>query len=191
MSIEGHKPVQDLSQQHSVDQTDRQQSHPSSPSAPTKLSLVVYSGTFSRVHYALVLASAAAAVGTPATLFFTMEATRFLGKPHADGTPGWRVLPAGPPAGPAEPAGLATGGGAASMPSAGGVDDAYAERGVATFEELLLACTAFGVTFMVCEMGLKAIGLKATALREDLNIVEGGVVSFLADASEKGAMLFI
>ena len=71
------------------------------------------------------------------------------------------------------------------MPSAGAVDDDYARRGVASLEELLLACAAFGVTFMVCEMGLKVIGLEAAALRADLNIAEGGVVSFLADASPK------
>ena len=41
---------------------------------PDKLSIVVYSGKFDEVHYALVMASAAAAVGRPVTLFFTMDA---------------------------------------------------------------------------------------------------------------------
>lgn len=50
--------------------------------SPDKLSIIVHSGDFGRVHYALVLASAAAAVGKPVTLFFTMDATRAL-------TPGW------------------------------------------------------------------------------------------------------
>ena len=49
---------------------------------PDKLSIVIFSGDYDRVHYALVLASAAAATGKPVTLFFTMEATRAL-------TPGW------------------------------------------------------------------------------------------------------
>jgi peroxiredoxin family protein len=152
---------------------------------PRKLSLVVYSGSFDKVHYALVLASAAAAVGTPATLFFTMDAARFLQKPLADGTPGWRSLPARP----GEPAaGLPA---VQDGPTAGAADDDYEKRGVATFEELLSACAAFGVTFMVCEMGLRVIGLDVSALREDLKIAKGGVVSFLADASERGAMMFI
>jgi peroxiredoxin family protein len=154
------------------------------PLGPRKLSLVVSSGAFAKVHYALVLASAAAAVGTPATLFFTMDAARFLQKPLADGTPGWRCLPA-------------------REPAAGGVtarqDDPASrshrrprrKRGVGTFEELLSACAAFGVTFMVCEMGLRVIGLDVSALREDLTIAKGGVVSFLADASDHGAMMFI
>lgn len=180
MSTERQKPDRFLPQQTSSDQAGPHQGSAMRPPGPAKLSLVVYSGSFSRVHYALVMASAAAAVGTPATLFFTMEAARFLGKPHADGTPGWRDLPADPAAGDA-----------AAVPSAGAVDDDYAKRGVAGFEELLLACTTFGVTFMVCEMGLKVTALEAAALRTDLDIAEGGVVSFLADASERGAMLFI
>lgn len=152
---------------------------------PRKLSLVVYSGSFAKVHYALVLASAAAAVGTPATLFFTMDAAKFLQKPLADGTPGWRSLPARP----REPAaGFPAG---QEGPASGAADDDYEKRGVATFEELLSACAAFGVTFMVCEMGLRVIGLDVPALRGDLKIAKGGVVSFLADASEHGAMMFI
>ena len=156
---------------------------------PRKLSLVVYSGAFSRVHYALVLASAAAAVGTPATVFFTMGAAHYLRKPCADGTPGWRSLPAaGQEPVTAAAASVASG---HQAPSAGAVDDRYAERKAATFEELLLACAAFGVTFMVCEMGLRVIGLEASALRTDVSVTQGGIVSVLADASEHGAMLFI
>lgn len=50
--------------------------------SPDKLSIIVFSGDYERVHYALVLASAAAATGKAVTLFFTMEGTRAL-------TPGW------------------------------------------------------------------------------------------------------
>ena len=98
---------------------------------PRKLSLVVYSGAFAKVHYALVLASASAAVGTPATLFFTMNAAKFLRKPLADGTAGWRSLPARP--------NEAAGGGPAAHvgPASGAVDDDYAKQGVATFEVIV------------------------------------------------------
>ena len=44
--------------------------------SPDKLSLIIQSGEYDRVHYALVMASAALAVGKPVTLFFTMAATR-------------------------------------------------------------------------------------------------------------------
>ena len=40
-----------------------------------RLSLMVFSGDFARVHYALVMASSAAAINVPVTVFFTMKAT--------------------------------------------------------------------------------------------------------------------
>ena len=48
-----------------------------------------------------------------------------------------------------------------------------------------------GVTVMVCEMALKAIGLEASALRDDVPIVAGGVVTFLNDTPAAGRTLFI
>ena len=45
---------------------------------PTKLSLVLFSGSYDKVHYALAMAAAALASNTPATLFFTMGAARAL-----------------------------------------------------------------------------------------------------------------
>ena len=144
---------------------------------PDKLSLVVFSGDFVRVHYALVMASAAAAIGRPVTLFFTMGASRALGRPTADGRPGWYDLPAGETIDGAD--------------DGGATDDLLQRRGVGGFEELLAACVAMGVKIMVCEMGLRALGLTRSDLREDLPLTEGGVVTFLADASRDGAMLFI
>ncbi len=128
--------------------------------APDKLSIVVYSGDPDRVHYALAMAAAAAAIDRPATLFFTMEAIRALAKDARDDAAAER-------------------------------DAARAARGVATFEDLLAACAALDVRFMVCEMGLRAVGLSAADLREDVTFEEGGLVTFLNDASAAGAMLFI
>lgn len=139
---------------------------------PDKLSVIVFSGAFERVHYALATAAAAAAIDTPATLFFTMEATRALGKGGAD-APGWHALPTEHGAAAAE------------------LDATYRERGVAGFEELLESCVALDVQFLVCEMGLRAIALEAAALRDDVPVREGGLVTFLTDASATGAMLFI
>lgn len=142
--------------------------------SPDKLSILVFSGDYHRVHYALAMASAAAAVNRPATLFFTMEAIRALGKPCSDGTPGWH--------------GLAITDGAGT---AAAVDRQFASRGVATFDELLSACITFEVTFMVCEMGLRAVDMTAANLRGDITYTEGGIVSFLADASKDGAVIFV
>ena len=140
---------------------------------PSKLSLVVYSGDFDKVHYALAMASAAVAVNVPATLFFTMEAIRALGKPGSGGTPGWHALRTG------------------DGRKASEVDEEFGERGVARFDELLDACRDLEATFMVCEMGLRAIGLEMADLRGDIEFQEGGLVTFLNDARAEGAMVFI
>lgn len=140
---------------------------------PDKLSIIVYSGDYGRVHYALAMASAAAAINRPVTLFFTMGAIRALTKPVKGG---WGALPVTDDTG--------HGTGAAQ-------DHAMAEKGLATFEELLAACVAFKVTVMVCEMGLRAVDLTLDDLRTDVPYQEGGIVSFLADASATGATLFI
>ncbi len=135
---------------------------------PDKLSIVVFSGDFERVHYALSMAAAAAAIDRPTTLFLTMGAIHALGPRRPDGSPGWTALS-----------------GAAAR------DAEFAERGVATFEELFSACVALGVRIMVCEMGLRAVGLVREELRQDFEFEEGGIVTFLNDASATGAMLFV
>lgn len=134
--------------------------------APGKLSLVVFSGDYARAHYALAAAAAAAAIGRPATLFFTMEAARALAADHGAGG-GWRALPG------AE------------------ADAELRARGVAGFEELLESCAGLGVRFLVCEMGLRAIGMAPEALRGDVDAAVAGLVTFLNDAEADGAMLFV
>lgn len=141
------------------------------PEGPAKLSVVVFSGTYERVHYALVMASGAAAVGRKATLFFTMDACQAL---LAEG--GWRWLPVE---------------GTSEAPDAAHMDADFEAKGVGTFEELLAACVEMDVTFMVCEMGLRARGLENATLRSDVPITTGGVVTFLNDAEKDGAVVFI
>ncbi len=147
---------------------------PDAPDPPDKLSIVVFAGHYDKVHYALVMASAAAAVSRPVTLFFTMLACRALRRAGDDGKPAWRDLPLSEEEG-----------------TGGDKDDAYAAMKVATFEELLQSCVQMGVKFMVCEMGLRASSLEGEPLRDDIPLEAGGVVTFLADASKDGAMLFI
>ncbi len=139
-----------------------------------KLSVVVFSGHFDKVHYALTLAAAAVATDTPATLFFTMGALRALQAPGADGQAAWRSLA------------LSDGDG-----DGGTRDDDFEARGVATLEKLLAATTEMGARFLVCEMGLRALGLEAGALRDDIAIESVGAVTFLNDASKHGTVLFV
>jgi peroxiredoxin family protein len=142
--------------------------------AHSRLSVIAFSGDYDRVHYALAMASAAAAVNRPVTLFFTMGAVRALRHDSADGVPGWVGL--APAADGASPAAR---------------DAHHAGAGIATFEELLSACVELGVTVMVCEMGLKAEDMTAADLRPDVPVREGGLVTFYADAGEDGKIVFV
>ncbi len=141
----------------------------------TGLAIVLFAGGFDRVHYALVMASAAAATNRPVTLFFTGRALRVLVEETEPGVKGWHDLD------PADDG---------SSPVAR--DRFFATHGVAGFEELLEACVALGVTVMACEMGLRALGLPAgVRLRDDVPVTSGGVVTFLNEAPKGAAMLFV
>ena len=133
-----------------------------------RLGIVLLSGSFERVHYALCMASAAAALERPVTLFVTLSALRALVAADGGGRPGWMDLP-----GVEAPAGV-------SAPDGAALDARNRGRGVAGFEELLQTCSSFGVEFMVCEMGLRTLGLTPAALRSDLELAPGGLATLLA-----------
>ena len=136
--------------------------------APDKLSIVVFSGDFERVHYALAMAAAAASQDRPTTLFFTMGAIHALAPRQDDGSFGWTA-----------------------MAGALARDAEFAKCGVGGFEELFDACVSLDVRIMVCDMDLRAMGLTRDSLRRDFKYHSGGIVTFLNDASADGAMLFI
>ncbi|MFZ1414064.1 MAG: DsrE/DsrF/DrsH-like family protein [Defluviicoccus sp.] len=137
------------------------------------LSLIVFSGQYKRAHYALVLASAAAAIGRPVSLFFTGEALTAVRAPTAPTAPGWHAL-----AGTGEQ-------------SAAVLDARLASLGVATFEELLTACGEMGVRFLVCEMALRAAGLTIADLRADLALECAGVVTLFVEAGSDRTLMFV
>lgn len=139
------------------------------------LSIAVHAGEFDRVHYALVMASAAAASDRRVTLFFTGRAIAAVaaGGPSPTGglTIGWHALEARPE-------------------DAVTRDATLRARGVAGFEELLTACRELGVRLIVCEMALRAAGLETRALRADLTLERAGVVTFLNQGAG-GALMFV
>jgi uncharacterized protein len=132
-----------------------------------RLSVLLLSGCFDRAHYALSIASTAAALERPATLFVTLAATRALLAEDDQGRPGWAALPLSAELAEAE------------VSDGASLDARNRARGVAGFEELLQACTALGVEFMVCEMGLRALDLQPQALRDDVPIRAGGLATLL------------
>ena len=145
-----------------------------------KLSLIVFSAEFDKIHYALVMASAAQATNRQVTLFFTMGACRALLKKNSNGKLPWHEMSLSVRDGQTK-----------VMQNGEELNRHFKNIGAGEFEELLSACVELGVTFMVCEMGLRAEGLSRSDLREDLLFEEGGVVTFLNDASVDGGILFI
>ena len=141
--------------------------------AKAALNLVIVSDLYERVHYALVMASAAAATGRKVRLFLTMGALKALARGTTD-RPGWHDLSPSP-------------GGLSPMDQ----DRAFAAAGIATFEELLQATVALGGEVMACEMGLRAVGLARHDLRSDIAVADGGVVTFLEAAEGSGPILFV
>lgn len=133
------------------------------------LVLVIQSGGYDRVHYALVTAAAAVATGRPVTLFFTGRAL-----PALMAREGWKRLDFSDDG---------------TSPEAR--DDTLALRGVGTFDELLSACAELGVTFLACEMGWRALGIRDPVLRHDLNVETTGMVTLLGQIRPGDQMLFV
>ncbi|MGV0762634.1 hypothetical protein V6768_25140 [Tistrella mobilis] len=142
--------------------------------------LVLESGCLNRVHYGLAMAAAALAISQPVVLFFTNAALLSLRAPAPDGRPGWATCPLGPDLVAAGVAGDATGWNAGLV-----------TRGAAGVEDLIEACRDLGARFMVCDMGLRAIGLEKTALRDDLSFEEGGLVSLYRILGDTGRLVVI
>ncbi len=128
---------------------------------PTPLGVLLISGTYERAHYALMLATAAAATARPVVLFATNAGVRAFLAARPDGAPGWTML--------------AHYGGASKR------DEELRSRGVAGFAELLASAKELGVRLIVCETGLKSEGLTPAMLDDTLEGEVAGIVTFLTE----------
>jgi len=54
-------------------------------------------------------------------------------------------------------------------------------RGVGDFETLLQACIELGARFIVCEMGLRSLGIDRSELRTDVPFTVAGIVTLLEE----------
>jgi peroxiredoxin family protein len=62
-----------------------------------------------------------------------------------------------------------------------GRDALNRERGVGDFETLLQACIELGARFIVCEMGLRSLGIAKSELRADVPFTIAGIVTLLEE----------
>jgi peroxiredoxin family protein len=125
------------------------------------LALVVQSGAVDRVHYALLFAAGALAMGRDVTLFFTMA--------------GCKALEGGGALLPAE-----------DGTSAADYDAALLAKGIAGFDELWESLEALGAKFQACDTGLLAAGITAP---EGVQVT--GVVGFLGDVGANAQVIWV
>ena len=125
------------------------------------LGMVIQSGRVDRVHYALLFAAGAAAVGRPVTLFFTMAGCKAL-----DGLSA--LLPADD----------------GRSPTA--YDGDLEAKGVAGFDELWQSLTEMGVQFQACDSGLIASGV-----RPPDTVEVTGVVGFLHGIGPQAQIIWV
>jgi peroxiredoxin family protein len=60
-------------------------------------------------------------------------------------------------------------------------DEQNLARGVGDFETLLQACIELGARFIVCEMGLRSLGIDKSELRTDVPFTVAGIVTLLEE----------
>lgn len=137
------------------------------------LGVLVISGSYDRIHYALATAAAALALDRPTTVFFANAAPRALLAADDDGEPAFAALPVSP-----ELAGLVGSSGAAMARW-------QRARGIADLAQLIEACASLDGRLVVCDMALRLLDAKAQHLRSDVRIEVGGLVAFLATPMER------
>jgi peroxiredoxin family protein len=114
------------------------------------LAIAVHADAYDRVHYALVLAATAAALGRTATLFFAGPAVRALI------TDGWQQLPGADQ------------------------DEDRLELGTVGFIELRDACRDLGVRVIACEADLRLARVPVQRIDPAWGAEVAGAASFLA-----------
>ena len=69
------------------------------------------------------------------------------------------------------------------MLSAEALEAYYHAQGIATFRALTEAAAELDIEFLVCEMGLHAMGLTVPSLMEGLSFTIGGIITLLQRVS--------
>ena len=133
--------------------------------------VLVHDDAIDRAHYALVMASSAAALDRKVTVFCAGLAVHLL-TTGGPGAPGWHGL--GPSSDGMTPALF---------------DTAAQRRGGAGVETLLEACRELGVDFIACEFAARMAGLEEADLRADLKVGIAGAATLLSKVGRDGQLV--
>ncbi len=157
--------------------------------ARDKKSFVVFSGELDKVLAAFILANGAAAMGDDVSMFFTfwgLNSLRRQDPPRRERTVLDRMFAAMMPRG-ADRLKLSN----LHMLGAGTrlMKKVMRDHQVATLPELIASAQASGVRLVGCTMTMDLLGIAVDDLVDGVEL--GGVATFLGDASESNAALFI
>jgi peroxiredoxin family protein len=151
-----------------------------------RLTILVFHRDFDKLLTSFILATGAAAMGTEVSMFFTfwgLSAVRKKTK-HKKRALSAKMIAAMLPAG--------TGG--TSQMNMLGIGPAFfsslmRKKNVASFEDLFALACESGVKMTACQMSMDLMGVDAAELREGVSV--GGVATYLADACDSRATLFV
>lgn len=156
--------------------------------ASSRARIIASKGTLDWAYPPLILASAAAAAGMDAAVFFTFYGLNII---HKDFSRRVKVSPVGNPAMPM-PVPMAdtfTG-----LPGMKGMatwmmKSRFHRKGVATLEELLDVCRESGVRLIACALTIEVFGLRETDFIDGIEF--GGAGAFMSEARRSHVTLFI
>ncbi|PZD96144.1 CoA-disulfide reductase [Paenibacillus sambharensis] len=151
--------------------------------------MVVFSGDLDKLIASFIIASGAAAMGKPVTMFFTfwgLNALRKTGGPSVkksgmDRLFGW-MMPKGTTRLPLSKMNM--GGIGARM-----IRSVMAKKNVESLESLMQGAVKSGVKLVACTMSMDIMGIKREELIDGLEYA--GVASYLSDADDSGINLFV
>ncbi|WP_152394116.1 CoA-disulfide reductase [Paenibacillus guangzhouensis] len=168
-------------------ETVAQQSGPSKNGA----TLVVFSGDLDKTIASFIIATGAAAMGKPVTMFFTFWGLNVLRKSGPSDVAVDKdmmekmfgmMMPKGPKALPLSKMNM--GGMGAKM-----IQYAMGRKNVDSLETLMKNAIDVGVKLVACTMSMDIMGIKAEELIDGVEY--GGVATYLGDAEDAGLNLFI
>jgi peroxiredoxin family protein len=160
------------------------------PKQGDSLALIVFSGSLDRMLAAFTIATGAAAMSMPTTMFFTFWGTTALRKKNASASKGmverlfgW-MLPKGPRELPMSQLNFA-GGGPLLM------RHVMKKKGAASVEEMLDVARELGVQIRVCTTSMDLLGFDATEIIDYPGLEYCGVAKFLETAATGRITLFV
>jgi peroxiredoxin family protein len=156
--------------------------------ATRKACIIASKGTLDWAYPPLILASAAAAAGMEAAVFFTFYGLNII---HKDFRRRVKVSPVGNPAMPM-PVPMADT--FTSLPGMKNfatwmMKDKFQKKGVAALEELLDVCRDSSVRLIACALTIEVFGFKETDFIEGVEF--GGAGAFMSEARRSHVTLFI